>query len=164
MNNPDHEIRKMIYLYHKEAFDIELKSWGGEVARVFYDRKYEINFPEKLTPRHFSILQTRYFMTPTLLKMSDIINKDFMNEIKLNESLYNYEHTDLHYWEVRMGSWGTSVATSLDLCHNVTIPLNNRKILEMFLSFSREDRKNDKVHNELIIKADKRIYDKNINV
>ena len=163
-NTADHEIRKMITLYRLNDFDIELKSWASETARVFLERKYKVKMPERLTERHFSIFQTRYFLTPDLLNKSDDIYRNFMKEIGLTGPIFNFEHTDLFYWEVRMGAWGTSVVSSLDFCHNVTMPINNRKLIELFLSFPHEDRKTDKVHKKVIELTNKKIHDMDVEI
>ncbi len=155
----DNEIRKYVFLYKLKAYGIELKSWVSEVARVFLERKYCIKMPEKLTERHFSIFQTRYFMHPFLLKKSDRIYKDFMKETGLTETKFNFEHTDLFYWEVRMGAWGTSVVSSQNLYHHVTMPMNNRKLLEIFLSFPHDLRKSDQVHKWVMELANKGVVE-----
>lgn len=142
----DNEIRKYVYLYKLNCYDIELKSWASEVARVFLERKYCIKMPEVLSERHFSIFQTRYFAHPFLLKKSDRIYREFMKKTDLTQTKFNFEHTDMFYWEVRMGAWGTSVVSSQNLYHHVTMPMNNRKILEIFLSFPHDLRKSDQVH------------------
>lgn len=49
-----------------------------------------------------------------------------MKKFDLEEPKFNFEHTDLYYWEVRMSSWGMMVTQSLDLCHRITFPFNNR--------------------------------------
>lgn len=149
-NLADHEIRKYITLHDLDNYDIELKSWASEVARVFFDRKYQIKMPKKLNERHCSIFQTRYFMHPNLLKWSDKKYKEFLEEIELTNPLYNYEHTDLFYWEVRMGAWGVSVISGQQLYHRMTMPMNNRKILEMFLSLPREERIDDSIHKKIM--------------
>lgn len=164
MNISDHELRKMIYLYRLNAFDIELKSWASETARVFLERKYKVKMPNVLSERHFSIFQTRYFMAPNLLKKSDLLYKMFMKEIGLEGPIFNLEHADLFYWEVRMGAWGTSVVSALDFCHKVTMPMNNRKLIELFLTFSHNDRKLDNVHNSVIKKANSKIFNMHIDV
>lgn len=163
-NTADHEIRKMIFLNRLNAHDVELKSWASETVRVFLERKYKVKMPKVLSERHFSIFQTRYFLTPFLLKKSDRLYKDFMKEIGLEGPLYNFEHSDLFYWEVRMGAWGTSVVSSLDFCHNVTMPFNNRKLIELFLSFPHEERKLDNVHKAVIALANKQIDDMNVEI
>ncbi len=160
----DHEVRKHIYFYRRNKINVEVKSWISEIVRVFFDRKYGMKMPERLTPRHFSIFQTRYFLSPSLLKQSDRIYKEYMKEFDLYESKYNYEHTDLYYWEVRMSSWGMLVTTSLDICHRLTFPFNNRKLIELMLAIPREKRLTDEMHNDIIKYANKDIYDMGVHI
>ncbi|MBQ2687947.1 MAG: hypothetical protein IJF52_04890 [Clostridia bacterium] len=160
----EREIRKHICMYRWNYFDTEIKSWISEIVRVFFERKYGMKFPEKLTPRHFSIFQTRYFASPYLLSTSDKVYKEFMEKFDLAEPKFNYEHTDMYYWEVRMSSWGMMVTQSLDICHRITFPFNNRRLIELILTLPREHRKTDKVHNDIIKVANKGIYDANIHI
>lgn len=160
----DHEVRKHIYLYRLHDFDTEIKSWSSEIVRVFFERKYDLKMPETLTPRHFSIFQTRFFGSPALLHKTDKIYKDFMEEYDLKAPKFNFEHTDLYYWEVRMSSWGMLVSQSLDICHRVTFPFNNRKLIDLMFSMPREYRKSDKAHNDIIRVANKDIYDMGVHV
>ena len=160
----DSEIRKHICMYRWDYFDTEIKSWISEIVRVFFERKYGTKFPKKLTPRHFSIFQTRYFLSPGLLSKSDKIYKEYMQKFDLAEPKFNFEHTDMYYWEVRMSSWGMMVTQSLDICHRITFPFNNRKLVELILTLDREKRKTDVVHNDIIKTANKDIYDSNIHI
>lgn len=155
----DNEVRKYVFLHKLGAYDIELKSWASEVARVFLERKYQVKMPKTLSERHFSIFQTRYFMHPFLLRKSDKLYRKFMKKTDLCESKFNFEHTDLFYWEVRMGAWGTSVVSSQNLYHHVTMPMNNRKLLEIFLSFPHELRKSDQVHKWVMELANKGVLE-----
>lgn len=158
------EIRKHICMYRWDHFDTEVKSWISEIVRVFFERKYGVKFPEKLSPRHFSIFQTRYFASPLLLRKSDKIYKEYMNKFDFMMPKYNYEHTDMYYWEVRMSSWGMMVTQSLDICHRVTFPFNNRKLIELILTLPREYRKQDQFHKDIMRKANKVIADADIHV
>lgn len=150
VNTADNEIRKFIYLHDLDCYDIELKSWASEVARVFLERKYQIDMSGLITPRQCSIFQTRYFGHPALLKWSDNIYKEFLHNIGLDKRLFNFEPSDMFYWEIRMGCWGVSVISSQQLYHRMTMPMNNRKILELFLSFPHDERKNDSVHKRVM--------------
>ena len=163
-NLADNEIRKYIYLHDLDAYDIELKSWASEVPRVFLERKYKIKMPEVLTERHCSIFQTRYFGVPGLLKWSDREYYRFLREIGLEKPLFNYEHTDSFYWEIRMSCWGVSVISSQQLYHRMTIPMNNRKILEMMLSFPREERKVDGIHKRIMLAMNPKVVDAEVEI
>lgn len=160
----DHEVRKHIYFYRKKDIEVEVKSWCSEIVRVFFDRKYGLTMPKKLSPRHFSIFQTRYFLSPSLLRGSDRYYRELMKEYDLKEPKFNYEHTDLYYWEVRMSSWGMLVTTSLDLCHRLTFPFNNRALIELLLSVPREKRITDIMHNDIIRFANKDIFDADVHI
>ncbi len=164
VNLADNEIRKYIYLHDLNAYDIELKSWASEVARVFLERKYQTNIPSTLNERHCSIFQTRYFGHPSLLKWSDKVYYDFLRKIHLEKPLYNFEHTDSFYWEIRMGCWGVSVVSSQQLYHRTTMPMNNRKILELFLSFPHDERKSDYVHKRIMEYKNKDVVDAKVEI
>ncbi len=164
VNLADNEIRKFIYLHDLDAYDIELKSWASEVARVFFERKYMLKMPKTLNERHGSIFQTRFFGHPFLLKWSDNIYYNFLKEIKLDKPLFNFEHTDLFYWEIRMGCWGVSVVSSQQLYHRTTMPMNNRKILELFLSFPHEMRKSDTVHKRIMEYANMSVVSADVEI
>ena len=164
VNLADNEIRKFIFLHDLDAYDIELKSWASEVARVFFERKYQIQMPKVLNERMCSVFQTRFFGKPHLLKWSDDTYYEFLREIHLEKSLYNYEHTDLVYWEIRMGAWGVSVISSQQLYHRVTMPMNNRKILELFLSFPHDERKTDSVHKKIMSFMNQGVLDAEVEI
>lgn len=164
VNLADNEIRKYIFLNRLDAYDVELKSWASEVARVFFERKYKIKMPKVLNERHLSIFQTRYFGHPWLLRWSDREYYKFLREIGLNKPLYNFEHTDSIYWEMRMGAWGVSVVSSQQLYHCTTMPMNNRKILELFLSFPHDERKSDSVHKRIMEYKNKRIIEADVEI
>ena len=163
-NLAENEIRKYVYLHDLDAYDIELKSWASEVTRVFLERKYQVRIPEVLNERHCSIFQTRYFGHPGLLKWSDREYYRFLREIGLERPLFNYEHADLFYWEVRMGCWGVSVISSQQLYHRVSMPMNNRKILELFLGMPRELRKKDLVHKAIMKYMNKDVVEAEVEI
>ena len=164
VNLADNEIRKYIFLHDLDAYDIELKSWASEVARVFFERKYEIKMPTVLNERCASVFQTRFFGHPGLLRWSDKKYAEFLQEIGLEKPLYNFEHTDLFYWEIRMGCWGVSVISSQQLYHRMTMPMNNRKILELFLSFPHDERKSDSVHKRIMASMNQKVVDAEVEI
>ena len=82
----------------------------------------------------------------------------------LEKPLFNYEHTDSFYWEIRMSCWGVSVISSQQLYHRMTIPMNNRKILEMMLSFPREERKVDGIHKRIMLAMNPKVVDAEVEI
>lgn len=149
---PDHEIRKYYFLSQLDDFDVELKSWASEIGRAYWEKRYGFSLPEQLTARDFSVFQTRFIGTPFLLQKNDKAYKDFLKRSGLTKPPYNYEHTDMFYWEYRFGSNGTTVTMEQQIFNfEVTMPMNNRKIMDMFLWYPHEFRKNDMVNTATIL-------------
>jgi len=154
----DNEIRKYIYFSNLKDFDVELKSWASEIGRAFWERRVGVVLPATLKPRHFNIFQTRYFGNPILMWKGDRAYREYLEKTENTEPLFNYEHSDCFCWEYRFGSWGTIVTTGQDIFDfEVTMPLNNRKLMDMFLWFSHDERKNDLVHKAIIEINDNRL-------
>lgn len=161
----DNEIRKYIFLSTLDDFDVELKSWASEIGRAFWERRYGFTLPDKLVPRHFSIFQTRYFGAPRLLKQSDEAYKAYLEKASFTYPMYNYENTDMFYWEFRFGSWGTIVTNGQDIFNfEVTMPLNNRKIMDMFLWYPHQFRKEDGVNRAVTLINEPRMRDISFHV
>jgi len=164
-NLKDNEIRKYIYLYRLNDFDVELKSWISETGRVIRERKYGIKMPKILSPRHFSVLQVRYIFAPAMIRRADRYYAGYLEKVGLDNPLYNYEHVDSHYWEFAWGFWGAAVVSGQNIFrHTVTMPFNNRKLIDMFLCFPHEYRKKDMVHREIIKRANKKVASINIRI
>lgn len=160
---PDHEIRKFIFLYRLRDIKVELKSWMSEIGRAMFHRKFGVDLPQQITPRFLSILQSRFFAAPKLFKETEQAYNLFMETTDIDKPLLNYEHSDLLYWEIAEGSNGSAVVTSQDFFHSkLTIPMNNRKLLDMFLWFPHQYKKNDLIHAKIIQQANKRIADAKI--
>ena len=63
-----------------------------------------------------------------------------------------------------MGCWGVSVVSAQQLYHRVTMPMNNRKILELFLSFPHEERKSDSVHRRVMEYENQAVVDAQVEI
>lgn len=61
-----------------------------------------------------------------------------------------YDPYDLYYWELRMGRWLPAHMTESDIAHDTYTVVNSRRILELFLSVSLEDRLTAKVFDAII--------------
>ena len=73
-----------------------------------------------------------------------------MDDTGLTDDIFGYSMHDLAYWEVRMGLWASTSLASQEYIHDITIPYNNRKLLELFLSFPETDRLQDIPHQRLM--------------
>ena len=84
------------------------------------------------------------------MRFADRAYHFFMEETGLTGDLHGYSMHDLVYWEVRMGAWAATSFASQGYIHEITIPYNNRKLLEMFLRFPEAERKQDLPHMRLM--------------
>ena len=145
------EKRKYIWLQRCNDFDVEMKSDISEIGRAYTNRKfYKVKMPRKLRPRHLTIGQARYFLEPWCMKYADNSYQEFMDDTGLTDDIFGYSMHDLAYWEVRMGLWASTSLASQEYIHDITIPYNNRKLLELFLSFPETDRLQDIPHQRLM--------------
>ena len=145
------EIRKYIWLRRQNDFDVEIKSDMSEVGRAYLSRKYEkVRLPRTLAPRHMTILQGRYFMEPWAMRYADNAYEAFMKQTDLTEDINGYSMHDLTYWEVRMSGWAATSLASQEYFHEITIPYNNRRLLDLFLRFPEADRLRDEPHHRLM--------------
>lgn len=159
-NLAEEEIRKIIFFHRIDDFDVEIKSDVAEIGRAFYSQKYGMKMPKEFTPRQVSLVQTRFVFMPRLFRQTISEYKRHLNEIKLSSSLFNYDHSDLLYWEYRIAITSAYTTMSMGMSHTMTFPYNNRQILDAFLSFPYELRLEDYpqraiIHNkmpEMIIK------------
>ena len=162
--NPN-EKRKYIWLERQNDFDVELKSDMSEVGRAYTERKYKgVRIPQKMKPRHLTINQARYFMEPWCMRFADKAYRSFMEETGLTGDILGYSMHDLVSWEVRMGAWASTSFSSQEYIHEITIPYNNRLLLEMFLRFPENERKLDLPHKMLMASGSKELADMQVRV
>ncbi len=159
------EIRKYIWLRRQDDFDVEIKSDMSEVGRAYTSRKYHnVKMPRVLDPRHLTITQARYFLEPWAMRFADRAYASFMKETGLAEDIDGYSMHDLAYWEVRMSSWAATSFASQEYIHEITIPYNNRKLLDLFLRFPEAERLVDGPHKRLMQRGNPAVADLDLSV
>lgn len=160
----DNEIRKYIWLSRKQDYRVEMKSDSSEIGRAIMEKKYLVPLPKILSPRHLTAFHARYFFEPGLMRAADRANKAFMEETGLTGPVCGYEHLTLFFWEVRLGSWYATAFYSHQFFGEVVIPYNNRRLMELFYTFSYEDRLNDVPHMLLMRRGNPAVADLNVAV
>ena len=159
------EIRKYIWLRAQNDFDVEIKSDMSEVGRAYTSRKYSgVRLPRVLDPRHLTITQGRYFLEPWAMRFADTAFRSFMAEAGLQEDIQGYSMHDLVYWEVRMSSWAATSFASQEFFHEITIPYNNRRLLDLFLRFPEAERLVDGPHKRLMRRGNPAVADLDLSV
>ena len=147
------DIRKRVFYLQKQNcdFDVEVKSWVSEIGRANYYKKFGFKkMPYRLSPRQMTTMYKFFLENRPLVKQTDSVFKDYIQKTAFNEIL-NYDSSDMFLWEMRYGGWGGQVITcEHKFSFDITIPYNNRLLLELFLSTPLEKRISDQVHYDMI--------------
>lgn len=62
----------------------------------------------------------------------------------------DYNALDMYYWEVRQGRWFSEVFNETDVAFETVIPFNHRRLIDIALSFSPDERSEGFLFHELI--------------
>lgn len=160
------DIRKRAFFINCNDFDVEVKSWVSEVARAYYHKRFnKKRFPKKLTAKYATNLYKVFITNRKLIRKTDEIFERFLNEYYNTVDFNNYKWYDLLFWEFRMSSWNGLVITGEHrISSDITIPYNNRYLLQMMLSTPIDYRINDKIHKDIMKLKNTDIANCNISV
>ena len=153
---PLREVRKRMYLARMEDVDVEVKSWVSEVSRAYFHKRFaRSGFPKFPTPRLLTTLYKVFFHDRKLVRETDAIFRDYLDRCLRPEELRGFDWIDLFFWEFRMGGWNGLVITGEHrFAFDITIPYNNRRLLELLLCTPVEDRMTDRLYSLIRQKAD----------
>lgn len=162
---PDSDIRKKITLITHDVCDVEVKSWISETVRA-YAYKYfgRKRFPRNLRPRHYTSLYKIFVMNRHLALETDRCFRDYLERTALKEHLYNYDESDFFVWEMMHGGKCGLDIGDMKACFDITIPYNNRKLMDLLLRVSLEDRLSDRLHLDMKKRLNSELYDMHIRV
>ena len=161
----DSDIRKKITLIRNDVCDVEVKSWISETIRAYaykyFGRKH---FPKSLRPRNYTSLYKIFMLNRRLALETDRHFKDYLDHTALKEHLFNYDESDFFVWEMMHGGKCGLDIGDMKACFDITIPYNNRKLLDLLLRVPLEDRISDKHHLDMKKQLNPELYDMNIRV
>lgn len=159
VDNRPNDVRKRAYLDQRSDYDVEVKSWASEVGRARYSKRYcgKRSFGKSPSARKCA---TFYKF---LLNRGDvqIARREFRNY--LNKYFQAAEERpipwqDQFYWEWHWPSRDGVILTCEHMFSDcITVPYNNRRILELLLSVPWEDRYRDTVYTAIRAELDPRI-------
>lgn len=147
------DVRKRVF-YTQEGhcdFDIEAKSWVSEVGRANYYKKFGVRkMPERLTARNMTSMYKLFVNNRRLVRDTDEIFAKYARDTAFDD-IFNYDASDMFLWELRYGSWGGQVITCEHrFAFDITVPYNNRLLMEAFLTLPLEKRISDEGHYDMI--------------
>ncbi len=150
-SNPN-DIRKRIYFSDRNDFDLEVKSWASEIGRAYYSKRFHgrSDFGNDPTPRKCTTLYKFFFHNRKLVRKTDRVFEEYLNRYFERADENPIEWQEQFFWEFRVPSWNGLVITGEHrYSFDITIPYNNRRLLELLLSAPIEDRINDTVYKNI---------------
>lgn len=161
----DDDTRKKISLMQQSVCDVEVKSWVSETIRA-YTYKYfgRKKFPKRLSPRHYTALYKIFFARRDLVWKTRRCFREYLNSTKLHDHMYNYDESDFFVWEMMHGGkCGLDIGV-MKSCFDITIPYNNRKLLDLLLRVPLQSRISDQHHMDLKKALNQELFDLHIRV
>ena len=161
----DSDLRKKITLIREDVCDVEVKSWISETIRA-YAYKYfgKKRFPKSLKPRHYTSLYKIFLANRRLAVETDRRFADYLQRTALKEHLFNYDESDFFVWEMMHGGkCGLDIGV-MKSCFDITIPYNNRKLMDLLLRVPLDKRISDQHHLDMKKLLNPALYEMNIRV
>ncbi|MBR2323085.1 MAG: hypothetical protein IKA54_05790 [Clostridia bacterium] len=164
--NNENDIRKRIYFSNVNDFDVEVKSWVSEVGRAYYTKRFNGRKKfGKITPRKLTTLYKFFFHNRKLVKKTDKVFEDYIKAYLCDLPSTAIDWQELFFWEFRMSSWnGNMITGEHRYSFDITIPYNNKHLLELLLNASLEERENDLIYKKIRNKMDKTIDENGISI
>lgn len=165
--NNNNDIRKRRYFEDIKDFDIEVKSWASEVGRAYYSKRFDgrRNFGKLPTPRKCTAMYKFFLHDRNLVRQTDRVFSDFLRRYFEQDSQNPVDWQEQLFWEFRSPSWNGLVITGEHrYSFDITIPYNNRLILELLLSAPIDDRINDTIYKIIRQKMNSKIDETGIAI
>ena len=146
------DIRKRVFFFHHPKFEVEIKSWVDEIGRARLHKRYlKKQFPERLKPRYLTTVYKPFGLNRKLVRKTDEAFSAYIDRYYPKEVLDLVPWWDLIYWEYL---WASNEALHLVGEHMltalVTIPFNNRILLDTMLCVDLEKRIDDSIQKDII--------------
>lgn len=74
------------------------------------------------------------------LEMCRVATREEMARLESDRLPPDYRPEDMAYWEVRMGRFMSEVSNETDVAFDVWMPVNHRRILDLFMAYPLHDR------------------------
>lgn len=160
------DIMKRIFFRKKHPFDIEVKSWTSEIGRAFYYKRYGVRKLQKIcTARRVNAMNNIYLFHPILMYQTDAAYRRYLKASQYNEHMFNYDWSDIIDLEMRDSRWGADVISCEHMfSHDVTIPYNNRRLGDLFLSVPFDKRLADQTHIDFTDRLCPEVNAVNVNI
>ena len=151
-NSNSNDIRKRAFFKKTFDYDVEVKSWASEIGRAYYSKRFNgrTNFGSAPTPRKMTTCYKFFFHDRKLVKQTDAVFAEYAKQFFQSDKEHPIEWQDQFFWEFRVPSWNGLVITGEHrYSFDITIPYNNRLLLNLLLSAPIESRISDEVYKRI---------------
>lgn len=150
-SNNLNDVKKRIYFNQVNDFDVEIKSWVNEICRGGWHNKYnKKSFPKKPTPSYCRCMW-KVILNYRLIKESDMIFKDYLEKYYSEDVFEKLDWWDLLYWEFSWsGAEGIFMTSEHKFSYDITIPFNNRILVNKMLTVPLEKQFGDNIPKDII--------------
>lgn len=149
VTNNENDIRKRAFLDAIDDFDVEVKSWASEIGRSRYTKKYggRKKFGKDPSPRLCTTFYKFLFFDRQLVNKTDMVFREYLDKFFESDEYDPIPWQDQFYWEWHLPSRdGITLTGEQRYSSDITVPYNNRKILELLLSVPEKDRIDDTLY------------------
>lgn len=164
----ENDICKRIVLKEQFDYDVEVKSWVSEVARASRYKRYgKKSFPRKIRPRMLTSMYKLFVFNRGDALKTDERFEEYLEKTKLQRSIdeTGYPWSEFFVWEIVFGGWGSLALTGEHMLTNeITVPYNNRALLDMMLRTPLSKRIDDQLHKDIMHLMDDRIEKLGVHV
>ncbi len=150
-SNPN-DVRKRVFFDSVQDFDIEVKSWSSEIGRAYYSKRFHgrKDFGEVPTPRKCTTLYKFFLHNRKLVRETDQIFEEYLKKYYRKDSVHPIPWQEQFFWEFRVPSWNGLVITGEHrYSFDITVPYNNRLLLQLLLSTSIDNRIHDSIYTQI---------------
>ena len=164
--NNANDVRKRLYFLEHPYFDVEVKSWVDEIGRArYYKRFLKRKFPKRPNPRFCTSIYKVFVHNRRLVRKTDRIFEEYIHKYIGKSTTDVMQWLIALYWEF---GWSAGEGLSMTCEHlfsyDITIPYNNRKIVELLLRAPLQYRIDDRLQQDVIARNNKDIEELNIHV
>lgn len=165
--NNRNDVRKRKFLEDIEDFDVEIKSWASEIGRAYYSKRFanRKDFGKRPTSRKCTAMYKFFFHKRSLVWATDKVFEVWLEKYFRQDEVNPIDWQEQFFWEFRVPSWNGLVITGEHrYSFDITIPYNNRIIIELLVSAPIEDRINDTIYSMIRTKMNPKIDKTGISI
>lgn len=157
-NAPD--VRKRVFFSSIDDFDVEVKSWVSEIGRARYTKRYNGRcfFGKEPTPRVCTTFYKFLLFNRRIVRATDAVFKSYLDNYFEQDRNKPIPWQDQFYWEWHWPSRdGLNLISEQQYAYEITVPYNNRIVLELLLSVPEQMRIGDDLYSMIRSRLDPRI-------